>query len=158
MICANRDIIILNKLIDSEERREVYVPTNISYASIYDKKTASGSGSYYSETESYMMRIPRCSSFQNGRFFVPFPVYDAMTLEEKMGFWTIHNSDLIIVCAESFDDINTSAFETVPVTTEQAEEIAASISPYKNLIRVVSFADNTLRGSQTVRHWRIGGA
>lgn len=157
MICATRDIILLNKRLDKASRRDVFIPTQISGVSIYDNRQSSSDGGFRSETEAFKIRIPIGARVQDGRTYLPETHYDALTVEEAAAHWTLHNEDLIIVSASRFEDVNTSAFETAAVTTQQAEEMADSVGFQKELVRIVDYSDNTLRGSAAVKHWRIGG-
>lgn len=157
MICADRDIIILNKRLDRESRRDVFIPTQISGVSIYDNRQSSRDGGFHAETEAFKVRIPVGAQAQDGRTYLPETHYDALTDEEAKAHWTLHNEDLIIVSTSRFEDVNTSAFETA-VTMQQAEEMADSAGFQKELVHIVDYSDNTLRGSIAVRHWRIGGA
>lgn len=158
MICADRDIILLNKKLDKETRREVYIHTKISGVSIYDNRQSTRDGGFHEETEAFKIRIPIKAKVQNGRTYLPETHYDALTAAEAEAYWTLHNEDMIIVSASGFEDVNTSAFETAAVSMQQAEEMADSVGFQKELIRIVDYSDNTLRGSAAVKHWRIGGA
>lgn len=158
MICADQDIILLNKRLDTEARRDVFIPTQISGVSIYDNRQSSSDGGFHSEKEAYKIRIPIGAQVQDGRTYLPETHYDALTAAEAEAYWTLHNEDLIIVSASGFEDVNTSAFETAAVTMQQAEEMADSVGFQKTLVLIVDYSDNTLRGSDAVKHWRIGGA
>lgn len=158
MICADRDIILLNKKLDKETRREVYIPTQISGVSVYDNRQSSRDGVFHEESETFKIRIPLKARVQDGRTYLPETHYDARTAEAAASYWTLHTEDMIIVSATSFEDVNTSVFETGAVDMQQAEEMADSIGFQKDLIRIVDYSDNTLRGSAKVKHWRIGGA
>lgn len=158
MICATRDIILLNKRLDRASRRDVYIATQISGVSIYDNRQSSKDGGFHSETENFKIRIPISAEVQGGREYLPETHYDTSGDEEIEGKWTLHNEDLIIVCASTFGDVNTSVFETDAVTTDQAEAMAKLVGFQKELIHIVDYSDNTLRGSDAVKHWRIGGA
>ena len=155
MICATRDIILLNKQLDKASRRDVYIATQISGVSVYDKRQSSKDGGFHSPSETFKIRIPIDAVTQGGRDYLPETHYD--TAEDVEGFWTIHTEDLIIVCASEFENVHTSVFETDAVTAEQAEAMAKLVGFQKELIHVVDYSDNTLRGSAAVKHWRIGG-
>lgn len=158
MICANRDIILLNKRLNRETRRDVFIPTQISGVSIYDNRQSTRDGGYHTDSETFKIRIPIDAQVQGDKKYLPETHYDALTDEEAKDYWTLHNEDMIIVSASGFEDVNTSAFETAAVTTQQAEEMADSAGFQKELVRIVDYSDNTLRGSDAVKHWRIGGA
>lgn len=149
MICATRNIIIFNRRYDPHERRDTYVPTKISGVSIYDQRQSSDSGGFHSERESYQIRIPKNSEFEAGKSYLQEAHYDNATNVD--GFWTIHNEDLIIIT-------DASAPETRTYTMQEVKTLAEQIGYNREAIHVVSYADNTLRGSEVVKHWRIGGA
>jgi len=155
MICATRDIILLNKRLDRETRRDVFIPTQISGVSVYDNRQSSKDGGFHSPSENFKIRIPISAVTQGGRAYIPETHYD--TTQDVSGFWTLHTEDLIIICAAEFADVHTSVFETAAVTAEQAEAMAALVGFQKELIHIVDYSDNTLRGSAAVKHWRIGG-
>lgn len=155
MICATRDIILLNKRLDKASRRDVFIATQISGVSVYDNRQSSKDGGFHSPSETFKIRIPINAVTQNGKAYLPETHYD--DAENVEGFWTIHTEDLIIVCASEFEDVHTSVFETDAVTAEQAEAMAKLVGFQKELIHVVDYSDNTLRGSAAVKHWRIGG-
>lgn len=157
MICATRDIVLLNRTVDRSTRRDAFHATKISGVSVYDSRQSSKNGGLRSENETFKIRIPIKAVVQAGRTYMPETYYDLLPSEEAASHWTIHNEDLIIVCASAFDDIDTAAFEADPATIEQAEALANAIGFQRELISINSYADNTLRGSDAVKHWRIGG-
>lgn len=160
MICAKHDIIILNKRLDKESRSEVYVPTQISGVAVYDRRSSAKSGSYHGEDESYAIRIPEKAPVQGGRSYIPCANYDAMSSEEVGNYWTIHDDDLLIVCAAKLQEVDTPIIEMDgdTITYAQAEAAGATYGYQKTLVHVSGYADNTRRGSAVTRHWRIEGA
>ena len=160
MICAKHDIIILNKRLDRESRSEVYVPTQISGVAVYGKRNSSTDGTDHNEDESHVLRIPEKAAVQSGRSYVPGKQYDTLSAEELHNYWTIHNDDLVIVCAADFADVDTPVIttESGTLTYTQAEAAGATYGYQETLVHVTGYADNTLRGSAATRHWRIVGA
>lgn len=161
MICATRDIILMNRRLDKASRRDVYVPVQISGVSVYDSSQSSQDGGYHSLTETYKLRIPVSAPVQGGRSYVQESHYDLMEDEEASACWTLHTEDLIILCAEEFSDVNTVAYQAPEAgffTMEEAETLADEIGFMREPIHITGYADNTLRGSDRVKHWRIGGA
>lgn len=158
MTCADRDIILLNKRLDRETRRDVFIPTQISGVSVYDNRQSSKDSGFHKDSETFKIRIPIGAQVQDGRTYIPETHYDALSDSEAREHWTIHNEDLIILSAYSFGDVNISAFGTDAVTMQQAEEFAHMAGFQKEIISIADYSDNTLRGSRSVRHWRIGGA
>ena len=157
MICATRDIILLNRRVDNHTRRDGFYATKISGVSIYDHRESSKTGGLRAETETYKIRIPITAEIQDGRTYMPETYYDLLPLEDIAEHWTIHNEDMVIVCASAFEDIDAAVFDTEPVSIERVEALADSIGFQRELISINSYADNTMRGSDAVKHWRIGG-
>ncbi len=156
MICADRDIILLNKKLDKETRRDVYIPTRISGVSVYDKRQSSKDGGFHEETEDFKIRIPISADVQQDKQYIPEAHYDTLTVEKAVDYWTLHNEDLIIIIEAGLDS-ELAVFETDVITSEQAEALAKKIGFQKEIIRIVDYSDNTHRGSNRVKHWRIGG-
>ena len=132
----------------------MYIPTQISGVSVYHNRQSSRDGGFHSETENFKIRIPISALIQGSRTYLPETHYDVLTDEEAMNHWTLHNEDLVIVCLPSF----IGTIFPAPVTRQEVEEISATAAIQKELIQIVDYADNTVRGSRFVRHWRIGGA
>lgn len=124
MICADRDIILLNKRYDPVNRREVYFPTQISGVSLYDSRRSSSDGGFHVQSEKFRLRIPIGARVQNGRSYLPEAQYDALTDGEAVDHWTLHNEDILLVCPSGLTDVNVPVFRTVPVTVQQAEALA----------------------------------
>lgn len=157
MICADRDIILLNKRLDRKVRRDLFIPTQISGVSVYDYRQSDKDSGFHTRTETFKIRIPIGAQVQDGRTYIPETHYDALPDNEVRNHWTIHNEDLIVLSASSFEDVNNSVFEIAALTMQQAEELAGMAGFQKGLICVADYSDNTLRGSRAVKHWRIGG-
>ena len=156
MISATFDIVLLNKRLDRATRRDVFYATQISGVSHHEKRQSSKDGGFHSESETHRIRIPMEATVEGGKSYLNEADYDALSDEEIKNHWTIHDEDLVIVCASKITDINTPVADGY-LTWEQAEDLAKRIGTKKSLIRVAEYADNTLRGSVT-RHWWIGGA
>lgn len=153
MIYANREILLLNKKLDRESRREAYFPTLIKGASVYDCRGSSKDGSYHSETVTYKIRIPVDAEIQENRSYVPCTRYD--DLADVSSVWTIHNDDLVIFLTEDAEiEIDP---EGLPLMEESVMELVKVFGFQQEIIHVTEWADNTRRGSDAVRHWRIGG-
>lgn len=152
MIAANRDIILLNKRYDKTSRRDMYRATKISGVSYHHGHQSSKGTGYHERVEMYKIRIPLDAQVQAGRTYLPEAYYDALSDEEVGNHWTIHTEDMIIVCLPEAE---------VPDTTlddKQIKALTSAAGAERKTIHVVDYADNTLRGSDTVKHWRIGGA
>ena len=156
MITATFDIVLLNKRLDRASRRDVFYATQISGVSHHEKRQSSRDGGFHSESETHKIRIPIEATVEGGKSYLNEAYYDALSDDEIQKHWTIHDEDLIIVCASKIENIDTPATDGY-LTWEQAEDLARRIGLNREIIRVVEYADNTLRGS-TTKHWWIGGA
>lgn len=150
MICADRDITIFNKFTDPETRRTAYRPTLINGCSLYDRHETSKNGGFHSGQSDYSVRIPYDAEIQDGRIYESAVFYDA---DEQAGeHWTIHTEDYIVVWEDEGLEIANSVFEPDIIAL-------AKQHGYQGLaIQIDDYADNTRRGSDRVKHWRIGGA
>lgn len=135
------EITIFNARVDKEERRDVFVPTVISGASFLESKSSSRSKGLSDEKCSFKIRIPFNAHGAQG--YVRENVYKQ--LDDITEHWTIRKGDYIL----------TAAVETDRVTQKEIEELAASVDA--DLISITEYADNTIRGTNAVKHWRIGG-
>lgn len=160
MICATRDIILFNKRLDEEERRDMYIPVQISGVSVYDNRQSTKEGGFHSQSDDFKIRIPISADVQDGRTYLPETQYDALPDDDASGYWTIHTEDMIVICAADILDVNTSVFtsDSELLEPDAVETIADEVGFQKEVIHITSYADNTLRGSDRVKHWRIGGA
>lgn len=155
MIYADRDILLLNKKLDRESRRDVFFATQISGVSVYEARSSSMSGGLHADSRIFKIRIPVSATVHGGKTFLPETQFDALDQEAAQRHWTIRSEDLIIVCAQA------DAPDSLPaggLTTQEAEDLAKEIGYQRDLVHVIEYADNTLRGSDRVKHWRIQGA
>ena len=157
MICADRDIVLFNKRLDRESRREMYSPTKISGASVYEWTEATKDGTDRTEREVFKIRIPIDAAFQGDRKYLPAGQYDALSEEEAAEYWTLHNTDLIIIASAPFEDIDTAICED-GIAEPEIRALAGRIGSRPAPIILSGYADNTQRGSDTVKHWRLEGA
>lgn len=137
-------VVIFNGHIDKTEKREVFTPTVIKNASYLESLGSSHSGGASTESLSFKLRIPFDAQTQ-GRAFVNEETYKS--LDDVSGNWTLRKGDYILATDGTFPDKL-----TLPELTALAKE------HHLKLIRIVEYADNTIRGTAAVKHWRIGGA
>lgn len=139
-------ITLFNKRL-SADRREVYFPTCITGASFFESRSSSHStDGAHSENLTYKLRIPVDAAVQDDRLYLNEIAYKALTAEAAVGHWTLQKGDIVLACATEL---------TEPVSEAQLKELAKA-----NLVSVITvkeYADNTIRGSKAVQHWRIGG-
>jgi hypothetical protein len=140
-------IVIFNKRVGAD-RREVFYPTTIDSASYQEVRSSQHSAGNATESLSYKIRIPGCAySFHKG--YLPEAAYRRLSAEQAADhFWTIQKGDVILAGDIDVDDD--------PIDAAALEELARAND--LDVIHVVEYADNTMRGSSMVRHWRIGGA
>lgn len=120
-------------------RNSVLIPTVISEASwFYGRRAARGQ--FIDNEDSYQVRIPYGAD-TSGKTYVNPAQYTVMTDEEAEGYWTIQ-----------IDDIVLKGEYTSEVNDDRALRELTD-----DLFVVNTFADNTIRGSDAVKHWRIGG-
>ena len=129
------------------DRREVFMPTVIGGASYQEVRGASSSKGVHSESLSFKLRIPIDAKVQDDRSYVGEAAYKALSDDDAKQHWTLRKGDYIIAGAyEGSEELS------------QQELDAVAKGMCKELIRIAEYADNTLRGSDAVKHWRIGGA
>ena len=120
-------------------RNSVLIPTVISDASwFYGRRAARGQ--FIDNEDSYQVRIPYGAD-TSGKTYVNPAQYASMTDEKAAGYWTIQ-----------IDDIVLKGEYTSEVNDDRALRELTD-----DLFVVNTFADNTIRGSDAVKHWRIGG-
>ena len=139
-------ITVFNKRL-SVDRREVYFPTCISGASYYESKSSGHStDGAHAESLTYKLRIPIDAKVQNDRIHANERAFKAMTEEEARQHWTLQKGDIVLACETSLTD---------PINEAAVKQLAAT--EFVDVITVKEYADNTIRGSAAVKHWRIGG-
>ena len=134
-------ITVFNKRLGAD-RREVYFPTCIRSASFLENKSSGHStDGAHSQSLAYKLRIPLGAKIQDGRSYVPAEQYRQLDDEAAVQVWTLQTGDYVLPMEIEL---------TAPVDQAQMEALG-------QLIRVKEYADNTIRGSTAVKHWRIGG-
>lgn len=165
MVNTVEDITIFNLRYDSAARREVFIATNIGGVSFYrvagtSISTAQGMQERR-EDIAYKIRIPINANVEAGRSYIDEAKYAALSDDEALNYWTLQKGcyiltgSLFIAGEWIWDDFN---FRTGVITKEKLEEIQALRQYNGDFVTVIEYADNTRRGSASVRHWRIGGA
>lgn len=144
---TNADITIFNARYDPEERTEVLIPTEIRRVSLLESEASSAIQGVWTEKSVFKIRIPLVGSvIQAGREYVPEEVYK--DLKDVTDAWTIQKSAIIVL--GSYREGKRSLTRT---------EVADWVHQSKvKMIQVVEYSDNTVRGCDAVKHWRIGGA
>lgn len=139
-------ITLFNKRL-SADRRDLYFPICITGASFFESRSSSHStDGAHSENLTYKLRIPVDAAVQDDRLYLNEIAYKALTAEEAAEHWTIQKGDVVLACAVKL---------TEPVNEAHLKQLANA--NLMNVITVREYADNTIRGSKSVQHWRIGG-
>lgn len=165
MVNAVEDITIFNLRYDSSTRREVFIATNISGVSLYHAVGVSSSGiqggDNREESITYKIRIPISAKIEQSREYIDEADYAKLSDDDALNYWTLQKGcyilmgQLYISGKWLWDEFN---FQTGVSTKEELEEIQALREYNGEFITVLEYADNTRRGSDSVKHWRIGGA
>ena len=142
---TNANITIFNARYDSTSRQKVYVPTRIKGVSYYESEGVNTNDGVWTDQSIYKMRIPYIGSeIEDDRIFLPEGEYN---LSPADGYWTIHKGDFILLTDIEWEDETYTQSQIALVAKETG----------LRLITVTEYADNTVRGSDAVKHWRIGG-
>lgn len=128
------------------DRCEVFMSTVISGASYQEVRGASSSKGVHSESLSFKLRIPIDAKVQDDRSYVGETAYKALSDGDVKKHWTLRKGDYVIV----------GAYEGSEALSQQELDAIAK-GMCKELIRISEYADNTIRGTDAVKHWRIGG-
>lgn len=144
---VNTDITIFNARYDATNRMDVFVPTRIKDVSYYESEGANTSNGVWTDQSIYKLRVPlSASEIEGSRVYLPEKRYRAA--ESAEGFWSIRKGDFLLLTLYEGKKRSYTSKEIAAI----AEELGVK------LITVTEYADNTVRGSDTVKHWRIGGA
>lgn len=161
---VNADMTIFNQVVGAD-RREVFIPTVISGVCWYDVRSMGTSGRMGDPSRNraakFIVRIPISANIQGGRKYIPEARYKLLPKESLAEFWTIQLDSYIVkdqyVPADGWlwdpFDFRSSVITEVDVT-----DIDSLRAANEDFGTVVEYADNTVRGSNMVKHWRIGGA
>lgn len=140
---TNADITIFNSRTDKSSRREVFDPVFIPGVSYYCSNSSSGSQGEKKEVIKYKIRIPVSADIK--KTYICESEYKKLADDKRKDFWTIQKGSIIIL-----GKYNGASDQEIAFTDIKALGV--------DTITVVEYADNTIRGSDRVKHWRIGGA
>lgn len=149
MINADHNITIFNLRTNKKTRREEFIPTGISGVSFYDVQqvSVSGNGNEREESLTVKIRIPVKSEVQNKRKYLPEKQYNVLTEEDAFKYWTIQKGCYVLD--------GSVISENEILTQDDLDSIRNAV--HEDFIVVKEYADNTERGTDEVKHWRIGG-
>jgi len=139
------DITLFNARYNANTRTDVYIPTGIRGASYYESEGVSANDGVWTNQSIYKLRVPLIGS-EIRKEYLPERKY--RKVENTDGYWTIRKGDFILLTLLDGEKEEYTAKEIAKIS----EELGLK------LITVTEYADNTVRGSDIVKHWRIGGA
>lgn len=153
MIHSDRSITLFNLRYDNKNRREVFIPTNISGVAFYDVRVEQSTNTAREENFSFKIRIPIDAVIEDSRSYTPEAKYAQLSDGDALAHWTLQPGCFILIHEENGEPFNLRRM----ITREMLEEMKAARSYDGFIITVMEYADNTRRGSKAVQHWRIGG-
>lgn len=155
---TNADITIFNKRL-SEDRREIYIPTILRGVSFYKENIMSQSDIDRRGTKNVTIRIP-FNVDMGSRTYIKESMYKQLSNEEALKYWTIQRGDYIVSAQVNGEDWiwDTFSFTDGIVTGKEINNLKKLREVESDFITITNYADNTKRGSDRVKHWRIGGA
>lgn len=163
MINATEDIMVFNAHL-GDDRRESYIATRICAVCVYESNAVLGDDGKAAQHDKFTIRIPVGAKIEGGKTYTEPERFKRLPLEEAKKHWTIQIGDCIAdmaMYAPETWEWNDFSFRDGVITADvlnQSGGIANLIEKkYGKLISVTSFADNTKRGSDRTKHWRIGG-
>ena len=137
---TNADITVFNKRYVKEERTEKFVATRIKGVSLFSRTGAGFGSQNLSQSDAHTIRIP-ADADTDGKQYIDQKAYVELGDEESAGFWTLQIGAIIVPCLE---DVDTAT------ETELKQQ-------YPDVITVRNYTDNRSRGSDRMKHWRVGG-
>ena len=144
---VNTDITIFNARYDAINRTEVFIPTKIKGVSYYENEGVNTNDGVWTDQSVYKLRVPLIGSeIEESRVYLPEKQY--RTAESAEGYWSIRKGDFLLLTLYEG--------EKESFTSKEVATLADTLG--LKLITVTEYADNTVRGSDSVKHWRIGGS
>ena len=141
----NANIIIFNKCI-GDDRREIFLPTVIHDVCWYSSRSLDGNGA---ASGSFAVRVPYKALIEGWKTYTPEREYALASKDEKKHLWTLQKNCYVMIFRQGVIENKT---EISP------DEVLELSKKYDEFFTVTEYADNTTRGTDTVKHWRIGGS
>lgn len=135
----NSDVTIFNLRI-GVDRRERFYATKILGVSWYGSKGQVVSDTNRKSTMQCVIRIPYTATVEGGKQYISEEEYKKLSDEDVEKYWTIQKNAYIM----------RGIYE--------GEIPDNPLKSIENLVTITEFADNTIRGTDRTKHWRIGGA
>lgn len=140
----NQEITLFNKRVSKATRREAYIPTLIQGVSFIEAKSVGGTDDR-ADNDSCTIRIPKNAVIQSGRTYIEEHLYKQLSDSDAMKYWTIQRNAYIVRGNYSSELL---------IEPSKIEELKRD----GKVITIRTYVDNTERGSDYIKHWRIGGA
>ena len=135
----NSDVTIFNLRIGAY-RREKFYATRILGVSWYESKGQVVSDTVRKGTAQCVIRIPYTAIVEGGKQYISEEEYKKLSDEDVEKYWTIQKNAYIMR------------------GTYEGEIPDNPLKSVENLVTITEFADNTIRGTNRTKHWRLGGA
>ena len=135
----NSDVTIFNLRIGAD-RREKFYATRILGVSWYESKGQVVSDTVRKGTAQCVIRIPYTAIVEGGKQYLSEVEYKKLSDEDVEKYWTIQKNAYIMR------------------GTYEGEIPDNPLKSVENLVTITEFADNTIRGTNRTKHWRLGGA
>ena len=135
----NSDVTICNLRIGAD-RREKFYATRILGVSWYESKGQVVSDTVRKGTAQCVIRIPYTAIVEGGKQYISEEEYKKLSDEDVEKYWTIQKNAYIMR------------------GTYEGEIPDNPLKSVENLVTITEFADNTIRGTNRTKHWRLGGA
>lgn len=107
-----------------------------------------------------VIRIPATATVEAGKQYISEEKYKKLSDEEAERYWTIQKGAYIVrgqyvVAGQWLFD--TFSFRQGIILKETIEELAKLRQHDEDFVTVTEYADNTIRGTNRTKHWRIWG-
>ena len=135
----NSDVTIFNLRIGAD-RREKFYATRILGVSWYGSKGQVVSDTVRKGTAQCVIRIPYTAIVEGGKQYISEEEYKKLSDEDAERYWTIQKNAYIVRGQLEVEDL---------AKLRQHDE---------DFVTITEYADNTLRGTDRTKHWRVGGA
>ena len=135
----NSDVTIFNLRIGAD-RREKFYATRILGVSWYESKGQVVSDTVRKGTAQCVIRIPYTAIVEGGKQYISEEEYKKLSDEDVEKYWTRQKNAYIMR------------------GTYEGEIPDNPLKSVENLVTITEFADNTIRGTNRTKHWRLGGA
>lgn len=136
---TNSDVTIFNLRIGAD-RREKLCATRILGVSWYGTKGETVLDTDRKDKAKCVIRIPSTATVEAGKQYISEEKYKKLSDEDVEKYWTIQKNAYIMR------------------GTYEGEIPDNPLKSIENLVTITEFADNTIRGTNRTKHWRIGGA